>query len=94
MSRRLRRTACRLIARAGLGHPLLRMHTRRLSRTRLVPPLPGGLQWYPTLNLLEKVFRARRVVGFDVVELCPQEGNVVSDVLAASLVYKMMGMMK
>ncbi len=57
-------------------------------------PLPGGLQWYPTLNLLEKVFRARRVVGFDVVELCPQEGNVVSDVLAASLVYKMMGMMK
>lgn len=57
-------------------------------------PLPGGLQWYPTLNLLEKVFRARRVVGFDVVELCPQEGNVVSDVLAASLVYKMMGMMR
>jgi agmatinase len=57
-------------------------------------PLPGGLQWYPTLNLLEKVFRNRRVVGFDVVELCPQEGNVVSDVLAASLVYKMMGMMR
>lgn len=57
-------------------------------------PLPGGLQWYPTLNLLEKVFRVRRVVGFDVVELCPQEGNVVSDVLAASLVYKMMGMMR
>lgn len=57
-------------------------------------PLPGGLQWYPTLNLLEKVFRARRVVGFDVVELCPQDGNVVSDVLAASLVYKMMGMMR
>lgn len=57
-------------------------------------PLPGGLQWYPTLNLLEKVFRARRVVGFDVVELCPREGNVVSDVLAACLVYKMMGMMR
>ena len=57
-------------------------------------PLPGGLQWYPTLNLLEQVFRAKRVVGFDVVELCPQEGNVVSDVLASTLVYKMMGMMR
>ena len=53
-------------------------------------PLPGGLQWYPTLNLLEKVFRARRVVGFDVVELCPQADSKVSDVLAATLVYKML----
>ena len=56
-------------------------------------PLPGGLQWYPTLALIERVFRAKRVVGFDVVELCPIAGNVASDVLAASLVYKMMGMM-
>lgn len=55
-------------------------------------PLPGGLQWYPTLRFLEKVFRAKHVVGFDVVELCPQEGNYVSDVLAATLVYKMMAM--
>lgn len=52
-------------------------------------PLPGGLQWYPTIRLLEKVFRNRHVVGFDIVELCPQEGNVVSDVLAATLAYKM-----
>lgn len=55
-------------------------------------PLPGGLQWYPTLAFLERVFHSRRVVGFDVVELCPITGNVASDVLAASLVYKMMGM--
>ena len=55
-------------------------------------PLPGGLQWYPTLTLLERVFRAKRVVGFDVVELCPIAGNIASDVLAASLVYKMIGM--
>lgn len=56
-------------------------------------PLPGGLQWYPTLAFLNRVFRSRRVVGFDVVELCPIAGNVASDVLAASLVYKMMGML-
>ena len=53
-------------------------------------PLPGGLQWYPTLKFLEKVFRHKKVVGFDVVELCPQADSKVSDVLAATLVYKML----
>lgn len=52
-------------------------------------PLPGGLQWYPTLKFLEMVFRTRKVVGFDVVELCPQPDSKVSDVMAATLVYKM-----
>lgn len=55
-------------------------------------PLPGGLQWYPTLQFLDKVFRQRHVVGFDVVELCPQSDSKVSDVLAATLVYKMINM--
>lgn len=53
-------------------------------------PLPGGLQWYPTLQFLEKVFRHKNVVGFDVVELCPQADSKVSDVMAATLVYKML----
>jgi agmatinase len=53
-------------------------------------PLPGGLQWYPTLQFLEKVFRHKNVVGFDVVELCPQPDSKVSDVMAATLVYKML----
>ncbi len=55
-------------------------------------PLPGGLQWYPTLHLLEEVFRQRTVVGFDVVELCPQPDDKASDVLAATLLYKMISM--
>ena len=55
-------------------------------------PLPGGLQWYPTLKFLDKVFRQCHVVGFDVVELCPQTDSKVSDVLAATLVYKMINM--
>ncbi len=55
-------------------------------------PLPGGLQWYPTLKFLDKVFRSKHVVGVDIVELCPQEGNYVSDVLAATLLYKMITM--
>lgn len=52
-------------------------------------PLPGGLQWYPTLHFLQKVFATKCVVGFDVVELCPQQDSKVSDVLAAVLVYKL-----
>jgi agmatinase len=54
-------------------------------------PEPGGLLWYETLELLEKVHRHRNVVGFDVVELCPNEHNKAPNFLAAKLVYKMIG---
>lgn len=52
-------------------------------------PEPGGGTWYPTLQLLEAVFRERRVVGCDVVELGPIPGLVAPDFTAAKLVYKM-----
>lgn len=55
-------------------------------------PLPGGLGWYEVLAFLEMLFKKRKVVGFDVVELCPQENDKSSDVLAASLVYKIISM--
>lgn len=51
-------------------------------------PIPGGLAWYPLLSFLELVIRSKKVVGFDVVELCPQTEDKSSDVLAALLVYK------
>ena len=54
-------------------------------------PEPGGGTWFPTLELLERVFRERRVVGCDVVELAPIPGLVAPDVLAAKLVYKIIG---
>ena len=57
-------------------------------------PLPGGLLWYETLTFLELLFRSKKVVGFDVVELCPQKDNKVSDVLAAVLVYKIVSFME
>jgi agmatinase len=57
-------------------------------------PLPGGLLWYETLAFLELLFKSKRVVGFDVVELCPQNENKISDVLAAVLVYKIISMME
>ena len=34
-------------------------------------PEPGGLTWYEALALLRRVIESRRVVGCDIVELCP-----------------------
>ena len=53
-------------------------------------PEPGGLQWYETLDFLKKVFNEKNVVGFDIVELCPNENEKSSDFLAAKLYYKML----
>lgn len=53
-------------------------------------PEPGGLFWHDVLSAVKATAQARRVVGFDVVELCPLPGNIAPDFLAAKLVYKMM----
>jgi len=53
-------------------------------------PEPGGLLWYETLEFLKKVFQEKNVVGFDIVELCPNEAEKSSDFLAAKLYYKML----
>jgi len=53
-------------------------------------PEPGGLSWYETLALLRRVVESRRVVGFDLVELCPMPGNVSPTFLCAKLVYKIL----
>jgi agmatinase len=51
-------------------------------------PVPGGGSWYPTLACLRELFRRKRVVAMDVVELMPQPGQHGCDFLAASLVHK------
>ncbi len=53
-------------------------------------PEPGGLLWYDVLELLRAVVERKDVVGFDVVELCPNEQNKSPDFLAAKLIYKML----
>ncbi len=53
-------------------------------------PEPGGLLWYETLEFLKQVFENKNVVGFDIVELCPNENNKSPDFLAAKLYYKML----
>lgn len=53
-------------------------------------PEPGGLFWYETLDFLKQVFEEKNVVGFDIVELCPNASNKAADFLAAKLYYKML----
>jgi agmatinase len=53
-------------------------------------PEPGGLLWYDVLGLLRAVVERKDVVGFDVVELCPNEQNKSPDFLAAKLIYKLL----
>lgn len=54
-------------------------------------PEPGGLHWYQVLDLIREINRRTTIVGMDVVELCPMEGQTRADFLAAKLVYKMIG---
>lgn len=51
-------------------------------------PEPGGLSYMELLRVLKRVIREHRVVGLDVVELCPNPAAKASDFLAAKLVYK------
>lgn len=62
--------------------------------TSLMPstgtPEPGGLGWYRVLKFLKNVAKNRKVIGFDVVELCPNQNNKSPDFLAAKLIYKLL----
>ena len=51
-------------------------------------PLPGGLSWWNVLDLITAVNTSSDIVGFDIVELCPNPSEKSSDVLAAVLTYK------
>jgi N1-aminopropylagmatine ureohydrolase len=53
-------------------------------------PEPGGLAWYEMLALLRRVIDSRRVVGCDIVELCPIPGNVAPNFMCAKLIYKIL----
>lgn len=53
-------------------------------------PEPGGLLWYEVIDLLKLVTEKTNVVGFDVVELCPNKINKAPDFLASKLIYKIL----
>jgi len=53
-------------------------------------PEPGGLYWEQVMEILETVFRYKKVVAFDAVELCPTDYDPASSFTAARLVYKVL----
>lgn len=54
-------------------------------------PEPDGAVWKPSIDLLGAVFREKRVLGADIVELAPISGLVAPDFLVAKLAYKLVG---
>ncbi len=56
-------------------------------------PQPGGLDWYTVLRLIRGIAATSRLVGFDIVELCP-DGTHASPMLAATLLYKTIAYME
>lgn len=54
-------------------------------------PVPGGLDWHQVDELLRRCARRRRIVGVDVVELCPRDGDEASAFTAAKLAYRALG---
>jgi agmatinase len=53
-------------------------------------PEPGGLGYYDVINLMRKLIVEKKLVGFDVVELCPMQNNKASDFLASKLIYQLL----
>lgn len=49
---------------------------------------PNGLSWFQGTQLLKKVAENCNVVGFDIVELAPREGDILTEFNCAKLLYK------
>lgn len=54
-------------------------------------PEPGGLTWPQINELLERLCKARTVVGFDLSELAPISGISFPQFTAAKLAYRLIG---
>jgi agmatinase len=55
-------------------------------------PEPGGLDWYQVTDLAAAVAKARRIIGFDVVEVRPLADQAATEFLAAKLIYRIIGL--
>ncbi len=53
-------------------------------------PEPGGLFWHQAAKALKAVAKRKKIIGFDIVELCPSKQMKAPDFLAAKLLYKML----
>lgn len=54
-------------------------------------PEPGGLGWYMLIEFLHEVAENKNIVGFDIVELCPEPSDHAPDFLVSKLIYRLLG---
>ena len=54
-------------------------------------PEPGGLSWHDVLRVLKFIFERKNVVGFDIVEFAPIDGQHAWEFTLAKLAYKALG---
>jgi agmatinase len=50
-------------------------------------PVPGGLAWAYGCRLLRELFRAKDIIGADIVEVAPLPGQALTEYAAAQLAY-------
>lgn len=53
-------------------------------------PEPGGPEYFEIMHFLRDVASARNIVGFDVVELCPNPANKMPDFIASKVIYQLL----
>jgi agmatinase len=53
-------------------------------------PEPGGPEYFEIMHFLREVAKRKNVVGFDVVELCPNPSNKMPDFVAAKIIYQLL----
>ncbi len=53
-------------------------------------PVPNGLYWDETIELLKKVAESKNIVGFDIVELCPLPGLEYPNFISAFFTNKLL----
>jgi agmatinase len=53
-------------------------------------PVQGGLEWYYTVDLLREIYKHKKVIGADIVEVAPRPYDVLTEYGAAQLCYTML----
>lgn len=52
-------------------------------------PVQGGLEWWYTLRLLQKLFKEKDVIGADIVEVAPRPNDTLTEYGAAQICYNL-----
>jgi len=54
-------------------------------------PVQGGIEWWYGMELIEKIFTEKNVIGADVVEVMPQDNTGLTEYGASQIVYNIIG---